>query len=78
MQEDEAIAQQAAMAQAKFGAQQVRKPANAQDVSAVILRVAPYLTGFAFSMLQKKKFDSADYFGSAYNGQAQQPNENEE
>ena len=82
-QEDEAIAQQAALAQQRFGKQQIRAPAPnaAHDVSPVIHR--DLLPDFAFTseivkshphafiFIQKKKFDSADYFGAAYNAQNQ-------
>ena len=76
------------MAQAKFGAMQMKKPNQAQDVSTSFpssrgppaeshqrFERGARLPQFdrahtiACSCLQKKKFDSADYFSASYNAQ---------
>ena len=68
------IAQQAAMAQARFGTMQAKQPVQQQEVStgSESHRISAKLSGdvadFVFRV-QRKKFDSADYFGQAAQAQ---------
>ena len=59
--QDDMIAQQAALASAKFGPISKKNPLVTQDVSSKFSSFTIFLTLY-FLFLQKKKFDSADYF----------------
>ena len=78
-QEDETIAEQVALAQAKFGSLQFRKgTAATQDVRKNLVKIIQksdwkihsplrllIVLILVFYFTQKKKFDSADYFSAA-------------